>query len=74
VRKERKKEKIIGKRKAKREKNVFCNATKQKRCLQCRQKQINIEVNAFEIKGKLKMAGKTFEEQVVHLLASEFYI
>jgi hypothetical protein len=65
VRKERKKRKIIGKRKAKREKNVFCNATKQKRCSQCRHNQINIEVNTFEIKGKLKMAGKIFEQRVV---------
>jgi hypothetical protein len=65
VGKETKKRKVIEERKAEREKNVFCNGTKQKRYSQCRQKQINFEINTFEIKGNLKMEPKTFEQQVV---------
>jgi len=65
VRKERQERKIIEEGKAEREENVFCNASKQKRCSQCRQKQINIEINTFEIKGNLKMEVKTFEQSVV---------
>jgi hypothetical protein len=60
VRKERKKRKIFGERKAERGKNVFCNATKQKRSSQCRKKQINIEINSFEKKRKLKNVSENF--------------
>lgn len=65
MKKERKKRKIIEERKTEREKNVLCNATKQKQCSQCRQKQINIEINTLELKVNLKLEGKTFEQQVV---------
>jgi len=65
VKKERKKRKIIEEKKAEREKNMHCNATRQKRFSQCREKRINIEINAFELKGNLKLEGKTFEQRVV---------
>jgi hypothetical protein len=65
VRKERKKRTRNEEQKGEREKNVFYNATKQRRCSQCRQKDINIEMNTFEIKGNLKMEGNTFEKRLV---------
>ena len=65
MRKERQERKIIEEINPEREINMFCNASKQKRCSQCRQKQINIETNTFEIKGNLKMEGKAFEQPVV---------
>jgi hypothetical protein len=68
VRKERKKRNGNEDQKVEREKNVFCNATKQTRCSQCRQKEINIEINTFEIKGNLKMEGNKFEQRWLNII------